>query len=67
MTLKEARKAKGYTQSDLGILLGVTQRTISHYESNIRKPSLDHAKDIADALDIELIDVWRMFSDKRSA
>ena len=61
MTLKEAREAKGYTQADLGILLNITQAAVANYESNTRKPSLDNAKNIADALDIDLIDVWRMF------
>lgn len=48
-----ARKAKGYTQSELGNLCGTTKQTIQRYEAGIvTNIPLDRVDSIAKALDI---------------
>lgn len=42
--LKEARKSAGMTQTELGKLLGVSQRTVAYYEQGHREPSLPTLK-----------------------
>ena len=54
MTLKELRKEKGMSQSDLADRVGLKQTTISQYENGSRKPDLNTAKRIADTLNISL-------------
>ena len=39
--LKEIRKSCGYTQKDLAKKLGISDSTLAHYETGIRKISLD--------------------------
>lgn len=38
--LRQLRKRKGITQSQLGEILGVTKNAVSHYESNTQTPSI---------------------------
>ena len=51
--LKEARLAKGYTQEQLGELIGVAKTTITGYEKN-REPSVAKIGEIAEALDVDV-------------
>lgn len=51
--LKEARKARGISQSELARLVGVTGSTISQIESNVVFPSLPTLLKIAEALSVE--------------
>lgn len=55
--IKNARKAKGYTQKDLADLCGVCQQTISLIERDISIPHLSTLKSICRALDIDLNDL----------
>ena len=49
--LREARTAKGLTQSELGRLVGgVGKTTISQYENGIRKPDIETLERLADVL-----------------
>lgn len=50
--LKELRKKNGLTQLELSKKLGIGQSTIGMYESNIRKPSYEVIKKIADYFNV---------------
>ena len=41
MNLKEIRKKRGYTQKELAGKLGISDSTLAHYESGIRKITLE--------------------------
>ena len=49
-----ARKKKGFSQDELGKMVGTIAVTIGRYERNEIKPSIDVATKIADALDVSL-------------
>lgn len=48
------RRKKGLTMKQLGEIIGVTEVTVSTYETGKREPSLDTLCAIADALDVSL-------------
>ncbi|MBN2546072.1 MAG: helix-turn-helix transcriptional regulator [Spirochaetes bacterium] len=52
--LEKIRKLKGITQKELAEKIGVTQRVISHYESNVKSPPLKYIILIADVLQVSL-------------
>lgn len=58
MTLKQFRESKGFSQTDLGNMVGLKQTTISQYENGSRKPNLTTAKKLSDALEISLDDFF---------
>ncbi len=60
VTLSEKRKMKGYTQAELGRLVGVSQQQIAKYESGLSTPSPKVAKLLVEELDICLADAWAM-------
>ncbi len=41
INLKEIRKKRGYTQKELASKLGISDSTLAHYESGIRKITLE--------------------------
>lgn len=49
--LYEYRKKKGLTQRELSEQLGVTQPTITQYETGVRKPDIVTLKKLAAILD----------------
>lgn len=51
--IKEARKKKGFTQEQLGQLIGVAKTTIAGYEKN-REPTAAKVGEIADILDVDV-------------
>lgn len=51
--LKIARKKKGYSQQELGDLLGVSKVSVCSYEKGIRTPNMKNFLDLIDILDIE--------------
>ena len=51
--IKEARKSKGLTQTELGTLIGVAKTTIAGYERQY-EPSAAQLGAIADALDVDV-------------
>lgn len=52
--IKEARKAKGWTQSSLAEKSGVATITISQYETGKRKPRIEQLEAISNALEVPL-------------
>ena len=49
--LRKARKARGWTQSQLAAQLNVSDATISRYEKGVRYPDLETLKRLADLLE----------------
>lgn len=58
MTLKQIRKKRGLSQSELGSLVGLKQTTIAQYENGSRKPNIVIAKKLANVLDMTLDDFF---------
>lgn len=52
--LKQLRVKAGYTQSRLGMMVGVSRLTIARYESGMRKPSVSMLKKLAAVFDVSL-------------
>ena len=50
--LKEARKAKNYSQEKLGNAIGVTRTQVTNYEKGISTPSYDKLKLLCIILDV---------------
>ncbi len=50
MMIEAMRKKKRMTQAELAIAVGVTQPSISDYESGKKRPTIDTAKKLARAL-----------------
>ena len=59
MTLKEIRLKKGVTQVELAKHVGISQQTISHYETGRAKPSLDVAVKLAKALGVSVEEIYQ--------
>lgn len=53
-TIRERRKEKGLTQGQLGLLLGIDQRTISALERNLASVSTGRFFEVLKALDIDV-------------
>ena len=52
--IREARMAKGMTMEELGEKLGVSHAAVSRWESNDRKPRLEHLFRLSLLLDVEV-------------
>jgi transcriptional regulator with XRE-family HTH domain len=50
--LRRFRKAKGLTQTELGEIVGISQRLMTYYETQGGKPSADLLARFAEALDV---------------
>lgn len=57
--LSSVRKEKGLTQEQLGEKLGVTQKTISRWETGKNMPDISMFSDICDTLDIEITELFK--------
>ena len=55
--IKKARKNKGWSQSELGQVLGVSQQMIAQFENSKRRPKLETLDKIASALDVGVLDL----------
>lgn len=51
--IREARKAKGLTQAQLGQLIGCAKNTVSSYENGTNEPSVAILNKIMSALDVD--------------
>ena len=54
MRLKELRKKKKMTQTDLAEASGLAVRTVQAYEQGLREPSLDSALKLAHGLRVDV-------------
>ena len=61
--MRDARKAKGYTQSALASMVGVTQQQVAKYELGLSGPSRRVIDRLAVALELSPFEVWDMFND----
>lgn len=52
--IKEARIARGYTADELAKKIGVTKQSISKYENNQAKVSLENAVRLSEELDFPI-------------
>ncbi len=57
LNLKVARIKKGLTQAQLAEKLGVSQNTISFYETGARFPSRNNLYKLAEALDCDVKEI----------
>ena len=63
--IKRIRQEKGLTQKELGEKIGISQEAISLMEIGARKPKVDTAKKIADALNVSVMDIIELCDEKR--
>lgn len=54
MKLKELRKEKGFTQKELGEIIGISEVMIGQYERGVRTPKIEMREKIANALGVSL-------------
>ena len=54
INLKLIRKSKGYTQKELAKKLGVSDSTLAHYETGIRKITLEMFLKILEVCQLEI-------------
>lgn len=52
--LKELRLEKGLTQIELANMLGISQKSYSHWETQKTEPSFENLVKLADLLDVSL-------------
>jgi transcriptional regulator with XRE-family HTH domain len=50
--LRNIREKKGYTQAQLADISGLSRRMIGHYETLIKRPSIDKIQKLSKALNI---------------
>lgn len=55
--IREARKAKCYTQSELGDMLGVTNKAVSRWEKGESFPDVGVLENLAGVLDLKIQDI----------
>lgn len=55
--IKQARKARGLTQKQLGAISGTSEITIRQYELGKRQPRLEQLQRIATALGVHILDL----------
>ena len=54
INLKNLRKERGYTQKELAKKLGIVDSTLAHYESGIRKISLEMFLKLLNVCELEI-------------
>lgn len=57
--IKQARKKAGITQKELARKLNIAEITVRQYENDKRQPRLEFLENIADALNV---DVWNLYN-----
>ena len=61
LKLSEHRKKKGLTQTELGVMLEVSQQQVAKYEAGTSIPSKVVIYKMMEALDLSPHEVWEMF------
>lgn len=56
--LREWRKFRGMSQAKLGVAAGLSQAAITQIETGKRKPNIDTARKLADALQCDIDDLF---------
>lgn len=56
--IRRMREARGMTQLRLAQILGTTEDAVSRYERGASTPGADRLRDIADALNVSMDDLW---------
>ncbi len=54
INLKQIRKKRGYTQKELASKLGISDSTLAHYETGIRKITLETFLKILEVCKLEI-------------
>jgi transcriptional regulator with XRE-family HTH domain len=57
------RKLKGWSMAKLAAIVGISPNTISELESNERQPREDTVKRIADALGLDIAELYEIVAD----
>ena len=57
--IREARKAKGLTQKELGEKLGVSESTVNQYESGKQNLTIETLSKISEALDLSFSTLFK--------
>lgn len=60
-TLSELRRERRMTQTALGVVLGVSQRSIAAYEAGERRPSPEVVNKIRQYFGLTFEDAWQLF------
>lgn len=55
--IKRIRKKRGFTQKELGDLCGINEANIRKYENNRQKPKIETLQKIANALEVNVIEL----------
>ncbi|MEG9430316.1 MAG: helix-turn-helix transcriptional regulator [Christensenellaceae bacterium] len=55
--ISEGIKSSGYTQTEIGKKLGISQQTVSHYIKGDKMPSLDTLANLCVLLDLDPAEV----------
>jgi transcriptional regulator with XRE-family HTH domain len=56
--IRESRKSRNLTQSELGNMIGKTQGQISEWEKNVTEPSSEDKIKLCEALNLSLIKLY---------
>ena len=59
MNLREKRKEKGMTQTDLANAIGMSCQAVHYYENGLREPNLSALQGLAKALDCTVDELIR--------
>lgn len=65
--IKTFRKEKGLTQSQLGDMLGITPQAVAQYENGKRNPKIETLQKIADALEVNVLNLIGIKTDQQKA
>lgn len=57
--LNEIRKQRNKTQKDIANALNVKQNTVSEWENGNKVPNLRKAYELAEYLEMKVIDIWQ--------
>ncbi len=61
VTLRQLRKAKRLTLRQLSAMSGIDQGTLSRYERGLCNPKWANSKKLADALNVDVVEVYNAF------